>query len=421
MVEDSSQAPVGTTSFLHVSFYSEDKRLSPNLPAHSFDVPTSSVADQLNLLVNKAAQSENDEWEDVELDFLIKAQLLRTSLLEFVDTNGLSTESVIQIECVLREPAPSPDKDLQDSEWVADLQVTGENLLFSVNYGGELSVWNLNKGKKLLTMKIDDGPIKCLDLMEISSEKHIVVGAQNQTLTLLSISASTSKSSKSPIIELTPRMIFRGHERSVECVAAKKDGTRVVSGSFDQCLKVWNTEKGDDENAYAPSNETSTKKAKITTLTKTPMVTLEAHREAITGVKWNQENEKEVVTVSWDHSIIVWDLELAGPVTTLNSNKSFTSLSLKSSSSVAITGSADPIIRLWDFRSKDVTWAPDVDHLFASASFDNSVKMWDIRSPKAPLYEMIGHEDRALTVDWSNKSVIASGAADKTIKTFRRN
>jgi WD40 repeat protein len=76
--------------------------------------------------------------------------------------------------------------------------------------------------------------------------QHIVVGAQNQTLTLLEMSGDSASrsSSKKSVIELTPVTVFRGHQRSVECVAAKSDGTRIVSGGFDNCLKVWNTEIG---------------------------------------------------------------------------------------------------------------------------------------------------------------------------------
>jgi len=262
----------------------------------------------------------------------------------------------------------------------------------------------------------------------------VIVGAQNQMLTLYKISAKNSDK-KQDSLELTPSVIFRGHQRSVECVAAKSDGTRIVSGGFDQCLKVWNTEKDDLENNYIAGDQDQPKKARLSAVTKTPMVTLESHREAVVGAKWNPLNEKQVVTCSWDHTIISWDLELAGPVATMTSNKSFTSLSLNSASGLVITGSTDPNVRLWDIRSRegsmvketflghtgwisDLSWAPDVEHLFVSASFDKTVKMWDVRSSKAPLYDITGHEDRVLSVDWSIKSLIASGSADSTIKTY---
>lgn len=44
------------------------------------------------------------------------------------------------------------------------------------------------------------------------------------------------------------------------------------------------------------------------------MVTLSGHKDAVVGVVWSSNSAKEVLTASWDHTISVWDLELAGMV-----------------------------------------------------------------------------------------------------------
>ena len=69
-------------------------------------------------------------------------------------------------------------------------------------------------------------------------ESCVVTGSQDQVITLSKVEKVDKK------LTFTPWQVFRGHERSVECVAAKSDGTRIVSGGFDALLKVWNTEDG---------------------------------------------------------------------------------------------------------------------------------------------------------------------------------
>lgn len=42
-----------------------------------------------------------------------------------------------------------------------------------------------------------------------------------------------------------------------------------------------------------------------------------------------------------------------------------------------------------------------------------------MRSPKAPLFDLIGHEDKVHDVDWSNPKYMVSGGADNSVRIFK--
>jgi len=48
-----------------------------------------------------------------------------------------------------------------------------------------------------------------------------------------------------------------------------------------------------------------------------------------------------------------------------------------------------------------------------------TVSMVDVYSTKGPLYDMSGHSDKVLAVDWSLPRYMLSGAADNELKIFR--
>jgi len=68
-----------------------------------------------------------------------------------------------------------------------------------------------------------------------------------------------------------------------------------------------------------------------------------------------------------------------------------------------------------------VMWSTTEEFLFVSGAYDNQNKLWDCRSPKAPLYDLLGHGEKVLDIDWSNPKYIVSGGVDNTaLQTPRR-
>ncbi|VDL63981.1 unnamed protein product, partial [Nippostrongylus brasiliensis] len=340
-------------------------------------------------------------------------------------------ETVIKIECVLGKETPKPVHDIPAPDWVSSIAIS-QSHFFSTTYSGEIIVVD-RKGKQVLANNRDKGSaLKCGYFHLLTDRKALqghqfVVGGENQMLTLLEAGDDV----------LTAKVVFRGHERSVECVDANPEYTRLVSGAFDSNIKVWNLEEDDEATVFEKGTgvNNKAKKRKEDYVTKVPMVTLAGHKDAVVGLKWCPWNSSQVISASWDHSIAVWDLQLAGEVSRIRGSKAFTSIDVNPTTNLVISSSTDATPRLYDCRSHDgavvkqtfightgwvscVRWNPNDEKCFVSSSFDKSVKMWDIRSAKTSLFDLHGHNDRVLCCAWGRNSLIASGSADATVKVF---
>ncbi|RCN42776.1 NLE domain protein [Ancylostoma caninum] len=341
-----------------------------------FDVPVSATYDNLNALVNKTILAVNDQWNEKRFEFLIGETFVRSSLAEFIEEHSVDTETVLKIECIVGKETPHSLYDIPAPDWVSSITISLSHI-FSTTYSGEVIVIDKEDPSKL------DG-------------ERIIVGGENQMLTLL----------ESEHNALVPKTVFRGHERSVESADINTDCTRMISGGFDSTIKVWNLENDDDTVFDKTTNgDKHAKKRKENFITKVPMVTLAGHKDAVVALKWCTWNSNQVVSASWDHSIGLWDLQLAGEVSRIRGSKAFTGIDVNKNSGLVISSSTDSVPRLYDPRSHDgslvkqsfightgwvtcVRWDPNDDSCFVSSSFDKSLKMWDIRnnavsSPKA--------------------------------------
>lgn len=158
---------------------------------------------------------------------------------------------------------------------------------------------------------------------------------------------------------------FEGHTQGISCV--QFDDTRIVSGSSDKTIKVWN----------------------IRTNSPWSVQTLVGHSGT---VRCLHLEGNRLVSGSTDRTIKVWDLSM---------QSSWSSIACR----VTMIGHDDTV------RCLQVD-----DEKVVSGSYDRTLKVWDIRNGQCRL-TLRGHLGAVLCLQFDESKII-SGSADKSIKIW---
>lgn len=427
------------------------------VPSTVFQLNGSSTDSELNKLINAILQEGNNEWTNGEFDFILNGQLLRLSIEDHLEEIHAATgefvsgEKELEVEYFSKKNAPTPFSSLLHDDWVSSVDAN-DKYIISGSYDGTVHVWTLS-GKHKVAIPGHSSPVKVVRWINVHSFPGDAVTPPVNTNEYCFVSGSHDEvihvwkwNSKSNEVDCV--YVCRGHCRSVDCIDVNCD--LFASGSFDKMLKIWSLEI-DKEDTGSENDSSAKNKKKLKSndreevtnwnKTKVPLLTLAGHTEAITSLKWLSSKDTsnaapELATCSMDNTIRIWDIELSEAKQTLVGSKAFLSISYSPTNNSIISGSCDRHIRLWDPRCSDgnmvkmtfsshqawvssVAWSPTSDIHFISGSYDNVVKHWDIRSPKTSLYDLIGHKDKVLCVNWSHPEYMISGAADNQLKIFK--
>ncbi|KAJ7107903.1 WD40-repeat-containing domain protein [Mycena epipterygia] len=250
--------------------------------------------------------------------------------------------------------------------------------------------------------------------------------------------------------------ILRGHDAWVASVNFSQDGSRIVSGSNDCTLRVWDAESGalvggpfEIGGIYdqVTSAHFSPDGSRIVTGSLDNAVCildarsgdfvagpLDGHTARVTSVQFSPDASR-IVSGSDDHTIRVWDSQsgvlVAGPFN--GHTGAVNSVDFSSDNTRIVSGSDDMTVRIWNAQTgalvsgpfeghtsqvTSVHFSPDASRI-VSGSLDNSVRVWDIYSGTLAAGPVSRHTDAVYSVDFSpDGTQIVSGSNDATVRIW---
>ena len=197
------------------------------------------------------------------------------------------------------------------------------------------------------------------------------------------------------------------HSYSVNSVSYSPDGQYIVSGSYDNTIKIWNSKTG----AF--------------------LYTLKGHNSTVESVCYSPDGQY-IVSGSRDNMIKVWNSKTGALLHTLQGHsENVFSVCYSPDGNYIASASLDTTLKIWESSTGRlirtltgnsysgiycIDYSPDGQYI-VSGSY-KEIKVWNSRTG-ALLHTLKGHSENVFSVCYSpDGQYIVSGSSDKTIKVW---
>ena len=353
----------------------------------------------------------------IPYDFLIDGVFLRTSIADYIAQKQISKEVVLDIEYVQSIVPPSHNKSFPHRDWISDVAIH-EGFVLTSGYDGRAIVWNY-EGEQVYCSPAEARSLKCVAW---AGQAGFLAGGMDRNIRLWNVDAG----------QLICQVEFKGHTEQVDSLDCNPSG-KVLSAGADGLVGLWDIVSAREANKEesVTSAESNKKKRRIIANMPNvkPLVMLEGHSLPVSDVMFDRKDETIGYSVGWDTTLRTWHLLSQTSVDVKKFSDPLLCMTQLPSLSLFPLGSTLDAIYLHDPRSSeiasqirrghsgfvsDLAPSPKNEFMFASSSFEGTVKVWDVRALSGAIHSI----DRAasdmkgskvLCVDWSQYGICSGG------------
>ncbi|MEM7759907.1 MAG: NB-ARC domain-containing protein [Cyanobacteria bacterium P01_A01_bin.40] len=266
-------------------------------------------------------------------------------------------------------------------------------LLATGDIDGQIRLWQMLKGKLLLTFKGHDNWVRSV---AFSPDSHTLASASyDKTVKLWDCRNGKSIGT------------YIGHSHGVASVTFSANGQILASGSYDKTVKFW---------AVSECN---------------CIRTCDEHSDWVNSVAFSADGQI-LASGSADQTIKLWDVSSGNCIRTyIGHNHGVSSVAFSPKDQLLASGSADCKVKFWSLRDNSCIrtcaghseWINSIafsadGRTLASGSADRTVKLWKVESGVC-IKTCIGHNNAVWSVEFHPQNkILVSGSFDQTVKLW---